>query len=65
MARTFNARLEESDLKKFARKAKRQGLSQTALLRQWIRSAEIPTAADAITWERRNEGNVHLHITRG
>lgn len=65
MTKIFNARLGESDLKKFARKAKRQGLSQTALLREWIRSPEVPTADDAARWERRNEGNTRLRIARG
>ncbi len=65
MAKVFNARLEESDLRKFARKAKRQGLSQTALLREWIRSSEIPTVADAAAWERRNAGSTRLRIARG
>ena len=62
--KTFNARLAENDLKKFAVKAERRGLSQTALLRDWIRSREVPTVLDAAGWEARNEGNRRLRIAR-
>lgn len=63
--KTFNARLAESDLKKFAAKARRKGVSQTALLREWIHARDIPTAADAGAWEIRNAGNPRLRISRG
>ena len=63
--KTFNARLAESDLKKFALKARRKGVSQTALLREWIHARDIPTAADAAAWEARNAGNARLRISRG
>jgi len=62
MPKSFNARLPESDLKKFARKAERRGISQTALLREWIRARELPTASDAALWEIRNQGNPRLRI---
>lgn len=63
--KTFNARLAELDLRKFAAKARRRGVSQTALLREWIHSRDIPTAADAGLWEERNSGNRRLRIARG
>ncbi len=63
--KAFNARLAESDLKKFALKARRRGVSQTALLREWIHSRDIPTVADAAAWETRNAGNARLRISRG
>ena len=63
--KAFNARLAESDLKKFALKARRKGVSQTALLREWIHSREIPTVANAAAWETRNAGNARLRISRG
>ncbi len=62
--KTFNARLAESDLKKLASKARRRGLTQTALLREWIHSRDIPTAGDAAIWEARNAGNPRLRISR-
>lgn len=61
--KTFNARLDESDLKRFAAKALSRGVSQTALLREWIRSRDVPTAGDAAVWERRNAGNKRLAIS--
>lgn len=63
--KTFNARLAESDLRKFALKARRKGVSQTALLREWIHARDIPTVADAAAWEARNAGNGRLRIRRG
>lgn len=63
--KAFSARLAESDIKKFSAKARSRGMSQTALLREWIRSREIPTAADAEVWEQRNEGNRRLAVRRG
>ena len=63
--KTFNARLAEQDVRKFAAKARRRGLSQTALLREWINAREIPTVEDAAAWEERNTGNHRLRIARG
>jgi hypothetical protein len=63
--KTFNARLATADLKKFAAKARRCGLSQTPLLREWIHTREVPTVADAARWEERNLGNRRLRISRG
>lgn len=63
--KTFNARLAEADLKKFASKARQLGVTQTALLREWIRTREIPTVENAEAWELRNEGNRRLRIARG
>jgi hypothetical protein len=63
--KTFNARLAEQDLKKFAAKARRRGLSQAALLREWIHAREVPTVADAAAWESRNAGNRGLRVARG
>jgi hypothetical protein len=62
--KVFNARLEEKDLKEFAAKAQRRGLSQSALLREWIRSRDVPTAGEAEAWESRNWGNIRLRIKR-
>jgi hypothetical protein len=62
--KNFNARLAEIDLRKFAAKARRKGLSQTALLREWIRSRNLPTALDAAQWEERNEGKKRLKMAR-
>jgi len=63
--KTFSARLAEQDVRKFAAKARRRGVSQTALLREWINAREIPTVEDAGAWEARNAGNRRLRITRG
>jgi hypothetical protein len=63
--KAFNARLAESDLRKFATKARKRGLSQSALLREWIHARDIPTVADAAAWEARNAGNSRLKIHRG
>lgn len=63
--KTFNARLAEQDLRKFAAKARRRGVSQTALLREWIHAREIPTVDDAEGWEARNSGNRRLRISLG
>lgn len=63
--KTFNARLAEQDLKKFAAKAHRRGVTQTALLREWIHSRDIPTAADAGLWEEQKAGSSRLRIARG
>ena len=63
--KTFNARLAEQDVRKFASKARRRGLSQTALLREWIHSREVPTAAAAAAWESQNAGNRRLRVARG
>jgi hypothetical protein len=60
--KAFTARLNEMDLKEFSAKARRQGLSKNALLREWIRSRDVPTAADAEAWEARNWGNRRLRI---
>lgn len=46
-------------------KARRKGVSQTALLREWIHARDIPTVAHADAWETRNAGNVRLRISRG
>jgi hypothetical protein len=62
--KVFNARLEEADLKRLAEKARRRGLSQTALLREWIRAEEGRTIADMEAWEARNLGNKALRIRR-
>jgi hypothetical protein len=62
--KTFNARLTDADLKRLARKARRLGLSQTALLREWINAADAPTVADGTAWQKRNEGNPRLWIDR-
>ena len=63
--KTFNARLAEQDLRKFAAKARRRGLSQAALLREWIQARDIPTVDAAAGWEARNLGNRRLRVTRG
>lgn len=63
--KTFNARLAEQDLRKFAAKARRRGVSQAALLREWIHAREIPTVDDAAGWEARNSGNRRLRISPG
>ncbi len=62
--KTFNARLTDADLKKLARKARLLGITQTALLREWINSVDAPTAGDMAAWVKRNEGNPRLHIDR-
>jgi hypothetical protein len=62
--KTFNARLAENDLKKFALKARQRGVSQTALLREWIHTREVPTVENAEVWEQRNEGNQRLKVSR-
>ncbi|MGH8020019.1 MAG: CopG family transcriptional regulator [Opitutaceae bacterium] len=60
--KTFSARLDEKALARFERKARKRGVSKTALLRQWIFEREAPTAGDAEEWEKRNEGNKRLRI---
>lgn len=62
--KTFNARLTDADLKRLALKARRLGITQTALLREWINAVEAPTVADGTAWQKRNEGNPRLHINR-
>lgn len=65
LMKIFNARLAEHDLRRFAAKARRLGLSQTALLREWIHAREIPTVDAAARWEARNSGNRRLRISLG
>ncbi len=63
--KTFNVRLAEQDVRKFAAEARRRGVSQTALLREWINAREIPTAEDAGAWEARNAGDRRLRVSLG
>ena len=61
-AKTFNARLTAAEMELLGRKARRRGLSKTALLKQWISQDEVPTVADAAVFEKRNHGNRRLLI---
>ena len=60
--KAFNVRLDEQDLKRLDAKARKRGVSKTALLRDWIRGSDDRTAADAVVWEERNLGNRGLRI---
>jgi predicted DNA-binding protein len=60
--KAFNVRLADEDLDRLSAKAKKRGMSKTELLRDWIRSDDDRTVANARLWEERNLGNSGLRI---
>ena len=60
--KAFNVRLAEQDLKRLDARARKRGVSKTALLRDWIRGSDDRTVADIRIWEERNLGNKGLRI---
>jgi predicted DNA-binding protein len=60
--KAFNVRLAEEDLKRLDERARKRGVTKTALLRDWIRGNDDRTVGDLRTWEERNLGNKELRI---
>ena len=63
--KAFNVRLAEKDLKRLSARARKHGMSKAALFRDWIRSSDDRTVANARMWEEHNLGNQGLRIRCG
>ncbi len=59
----FNARLSPKEFERLEMKARRRGVTKTALLREWIEQEDVPTVGDVPAFIRRNQGNTKLRIS--